>query len=134
MKKILFTLVLTLSFFNISFSQTDLDKNRAEINVKKHMSERSKNYSSIRFGEFFSQHYSESLQKIAKTNDTIKYSIVHTYKLKNRTIVDSYFHLNKDYSIIASNTMNEMTKLVTDDLKNNPIFDSILKDIEIKSK
>jgi hypothetical protein len=134
MKKILFTAILFLIFLNISYGQVALNKPKAEIAVKQYMSSKSKDYMPIEFGEFFSQYYSDQLQKIANTKDTIKYSIVHTYTLKGRKVVDTYFHLNKSYSVIASNTITEMTKLVANKLKNNPKMDSILNNIQLELK
>ena len=93
---------------------------------------KTKNYKPLEFGEFFDQYYSESLQKIAKTKELIKYSIVHTYLLNNKKTVDTYFHLNEAYQVIGKNTMAEMDKLVNDDLKNNPKFDSIMKSLELE--
>lgn len=134
MKKLFFVTSLIIAFLTVSFGQTNLDRSKAETSVKNYMAAKSKNYSPLKFGEFFNQYYSHSLQNIAKTSDTIKYSIVHTYMLKNRKIIDTYFHLNSSYSVIGMNTMDEMNKLVNDDLKKNPKFDSILQSIEFDMK
>lgn len=131
MKKIFLT-ILILTFYNISIGQTYLDKTKAEESVKKYMSAKTKNYKPLEFGEFFSQYYSESLQKIAKTKEIITYSIVHTYSVNNKKTFDTYFHLNGAYQVIGKNTMEEMNKLVNDDLKNNPKFDSIMKSLELE--
>lgn len=130
MKKLLtlFILVITLN----SFSQNKLDRPRAEKSVMKFMSSKYKGYEPQTFGEFFSQYYSENLQKIAKTKKTIKYSIVHTYLIKKEKTTHMYFHLDDSYSVIGYNTDEEMTKLVMDQLNNSPIFDSILKGLEQK--
>lgn len=132
MKKICLTIIIILTFCNISVGQSPLDRTKAEESVKKYMVTKTKNYMPIEFGEFFSQYYSESLQKIAKTKEVIKYSIVHTYLINNKKTVDTYFHLNEAYQVIGKNTMEEMMKLVTDDLKNNPKFDSIMKSLELE--
>lgn len=132
MKKLFLTITIILTFNNITIGQPLLDRIKAEESVKKYMATKMKNYKSLEFGEFFSQYYSESLQKIAKTKEVIKYSIVHTYLLNNKKIVDTYFHLNEAYQVIGKNTMEEMNKLVNDDLKNNPKFDSIMKSLELE--
>ena len=121
-----------MTFCNISIGQSLLDKTKAEKSVKQYMSTKTKNYKPLEFGEFFSQYYSESLQKIAKTKEIINYSIVHTYLVNNKKILDTYFHLNETYQVIGKNTMKEMNKLVNDDLKNNPKFDSIMKSLELE--
>lgn len=133
MKKIFLALTFILTFCNnISIGQTPLDRTKAEESVKTYMTTKAKNYKPLEFGEFFSQYYSEGLQKIAKTKEVIKYSIVHTYMINNKKTIDTYFHLNENYQVIGKNTMEEMTKLVNDDLKNNPKFDSILKGLELE--
>ena len=121
-----------MTFCNISIGHSLLDKTKAEKSVKQYMSTKTKNYKPLEFGEFFSQYYSESLQKIAKTKEIINYSIVHTYLVNNKKILDTYFHLNETYQVIGKNTMKEMNKLVNDDLKNNPKFDSIMKSLELE--
>jgi hypothetical protein len=131
MKKIFLTITAIIILCNVSLGQTPLDRTKAEEVVKNYMTTKTKNYKPLEFGEFFSQYYSESLQKTAKTKEVIKYSIIHTYLIKNKKTVDTYFHLNEHYQVIGHNTMEEMTKLVSDDLKNNPKFDSILKSIEL---
>ena len=132
MKNIFCNIIIVLAFYNISMAQATLNRPKAEEAVKIYMSAKSKNYKPLEFGEFFSQYYSESLHKIAKTKEVIKYSIVHTYVIKDIKTVDTYFHLNEAYQVIGMNTMQEMTKLVTDDLKNNPKFDSIMKGLELE--
>ena len=132
MKTIFLTATIILAFCNISISQTPLDRTKAEASVKKYMMTKTKEYKPLEFGEFFAQYYSESLQKIAKTKEVIKYSIVHTYLINNKKTVDTYFHLNENYQVIGKNTMEEMMKLVSDDLKNNPKFDSIMKSLELE--
>ena len=132
MKKIFLTITIILIFCNISIGQTPLERTKAEESVKKYMTTKTKNYKPLEFGEFFGQYYSESLQKIAKTKEVIMYSIVHTYLLNNKKTVDTYFHLNEAYQVIGKNTMEEMNKLVNDDLKNNPKFDSIMKSLELE--
>jgi len=132
MKKIFLTITIIITFCNISFCQPPLDRTKAEDSVKKYMATKTKNYKPLDFGEFFSQYYSESLQKIAKTKVVIKYSIVHTYLVNNKKTVDTYFHLNELYQVIGKNTIEEMNKLSNDDLKNNPKFDSILKSLELE--
>ena len=130
MKKLLtlFTLFITLN----SCGQSDLDRPRAEESVMKYMSSKHKNYEALTFGEFFSQYYSEDLQKIAKTKKIIKYSIVHTYSIKNVKTTHMYFHLDDSYNVIGNNTDEEMSKLVMNELNKNPIFDSIMKSMTEK--
>lgn len=131
MKKTFLTIII-LTFCNISIGQSLLDKTKAEKSVKQYMSTKTKNYKPLEFGEFFSQYYSESLQKIAKTKEIINYSIVHTYLVNNKKTLNTYFHLNEAYQVIGKNTMKEMNKLVNDDLKNSPKFDSIMKSLELE--
>lgn len=130
MKQLLYSITIILAFCNISVSQTEFNKEKAEESVKKYMIKVSKDYVPSTFGEFFSQYYNKNLQEIAKTKQVIKYSIVHSFSVKNKITTNMYFHLNESYEVIGKNTDKEMTKLVTDELKNNPKFDSILNSIE----
>jgi hypothetical protein len=136
MKKLFFTTAFLFALCHLSIAQTPLDRPKAEESVKTYMKAKNKTYKPIGFGEFFSQSYSKGLQKIAKTKEVIAYSLVHTYSVKDKTITDTYFHLNASYQVIGMNTMDEMTSLVMTELQNSPTFDSIMKSIgaDVKTK
>jgi outer membrane receptor for Fe3+-dicitrate len=114
-------LILIISLFIVSntFGQNKLDRVKAEASVTKYMTTANKNYKGLSFGEFFEQTYPKEVQDKLKTKRVVKYSLVHTYTIGAKKVIDMYFHLDEKYEVVGKLTMSEM--------------DGILRDLENKS-
>ncbi|MEI8202472.1 MAG: hypothetical protein WCH34_05640 [Bacteroidota bacterium] len=108
MKRLLLLFFMVLLNTTFSFAQ---DRDKAEQAVRNFMSKKETNYKPDNFGECFEQYYPDEIALKIVTNDTVKFSLVHTYYIGKKYIKNEYFHLNKDYKVIGHLSFEQMMKL-----------------------
>ena len=126
MKQLIPTLAIMLLLSSCGLSQ---DRQKGQQAVTDHMTTKHTDYKPYSFGEFFEQTYPEDIQKEIRTKGQVKYSIVHTYTLVDKKIIDEYFHLDKDYKVLGQLSDEHMLKMTSEmaieGLENIGSFDSL---------
>ena len=124
-------LILILGILSVTnlFSQNKLDRVKAEASVTKYMTTANKNYNAISFGEFFEQTYPKEVQDKLKTKRIVKYSLVHTYTIGAKKVIDMYFHLDEKYEVVGKLTMDEMNGILKDLESKSGKLDSIMNSL-----
>ena len=127
-KYFIYTLLFLFIFlFKISKAQISINRIKAEESVSEFMTKKNKDYKAITFGELFEQTYPKEISSKLKTKKQIKYSIIHTYMIGGKKVINSYFHLDDNYVVIGKLTDEEMTEIMLKQTGNK--LDSIMNSI-----
>jgi len=88
-----------------------LERNSAIRSVKAYVKSAHSDYVPNGFGEFFEQTYPREIEEAIGTTGRVKYSLVHSYLADGTSHTGVYFHLDENFEVLGSLTMDQMTDL-----------------------
>ncbi len=123
------TIFLVVCFIQVSvFSQ---NQKIAEDAVKDYLTDTSNSYVPMSFGKVFKQLDADDIQKELTTNQTVVYTIRHTYYIEGKLHEDVFFHLDDKMNIIGFLTNEQMMDLTMKQFFSSKRFMEILDSLEI---